>query len=104
MVELLLSPGSLISAGGWLAVVAAVIVAMVRGWLIPSSQVDRLVRAYEAQAAQLEAQRDDWRETARAMEARSDLLAENQRRMLEGLDTTNALVTSLATVVKGEPS
>lgn len=103
MVELL-SPATLVSAGGWLAVVVAVIVAMVRGWLIPGPQVDRLVRAYEAQAAQLEAQRDDWRETARAAEARADLLAANQQKMLEGLDTTNALVSSLSSVVKGDLS
>jgi len=103
MVELL-SPATLISAGGWLTVIVAVIVAMMRGWLIPGPQVDRLVRAYQDTIAQLEAQRDDWRETARAMEARSDLLAENQRRMLEGLDTTNALVTSLGAVVRGDPS
>lgn len=103
MVELL-SPATLVSAGGWLAVVVAVIVAMVRGWLIPGPQVDRLVRAYEAQAAQLEAQRDDWRETARAAEARADLLAANQQKMLEGLDTTNALVSSLSSAVKGDLS
>lgn len=104
----LVEPGTLpdlwspttVSAGGWLLVIVAVITAMLRGWLVPGTQVDRLVRAYEATIADRDQQIRDWRDAARLSEQRADLSAKNQERLLDGVATTNQLVESLAKVVQ----
>lgn len=96
----LLSPSTLVSAGGWLLVVVSVITAMLRGWIVPGSQVDRLVAAYQTQIADRDQQIRDWRDAARLSEQRADLSARNQEKLLEGVATTNQLVESLAKVVQ----
>lgn len=99
LTDLAITPGLLVSATGWLVVVIAVVTAMIRGWLIPGSQVDRLTAAYDRTIADKDQQIRDWREAARISDARGDLLARSQERMVESIGTTNDLIRAVGTAV-----
>lgn len=87
----------LVDWGGWLGFIAVVVLAMIRGWLLPGRQVDRLIAVYDKIIGDKDQQIADWRETARTEAARGDLLAKNQ-------ETTIALLRQLvpAHTVGGE--
>lgn len=82
---------------GWLAtaggVIGTVVLAMVRGWLVPGRQVDRLVAVYREVIVDKDRQIADWKETARTEAQRGDLLAAGQDKILASQE---ALLKSLA--------
>lgn len=81
--------------GAPLAVLGAVVLAIVRGWLVPGRQVDRLLVVKDQVIADKEAQVTDWREAYRAEAARGDVLAEGQR-------TVMAMLRQLSPTVSGD--
>jgi hypothetical protein len=65
-----------LSTGGLSAIVGGIIVSIVRGWLVPRAQVDRLESGYQRQLA------DAWA-AATAHSARADILMAQQQRLME---------------------
>jgi hypothetical protein len=65
-----------LSTTGLSAIVGGVIVALIRGWLVPSRQVDRLEKSYQRQLS------DAWA-AAGAHAARADILQAQQQRLME---------------------
>lgn len=65
-----------LSTSGLSAIVGGVILAIVRGWLVPKSQVDRLEESYQRQLT------DAWA-SAHAHSARADILQAQQQRLME---------------------
>lgn len=66
----------ILSTAGLSSIVGGVIVAIVRGWLVPKPQVDRLEEAYKRQLS------DAWA-AAIAHGARADVLLAQQQRLME---------------------
>jgi hypothetical protein len=105
-----LSPSVLANLGGWLAVGASVIVSVSKGWLIPKGEHDKQLAAKDKAFAEMVALKDkafadallvrkeqlddmrneknDWRTSAVAADARADLLASNQAELMDGLRTS----------------
>lgn len=81
---------------GWVVVGALVIISMIRGWLVAARQVDRLVSAYERIVEDKDKQIKTWQEAFSNSDARADVLAENQRVLIESIKTTNGLLQDLA--------
>lgn len=88
--------GPYIGITGWLAVVALVMVSTIRGWLVPGTQVQRVIDAYERVIEDKQKQIDNWQEAFRNSDARGDILADNQRVLIESIRTTNNLIQGLA--------
>lgn len=95
-----------VNLGGWLFVVLLVVVSMVRGWLYSSNQIKKLtdgyesrikelIRVYELLLADKDTQISNWREAYNNSDARGDVLAENQRSLVESVRTNNDLVKSI---------
>lgn len=88
--------GPYINAGGWLAVIVLVLVSMVRGWLSPESQVNKVlaqvektIEAYKEIIKSKDSQIANLTEANKNSEARADVLADNQRIMLEMMKQVN---------------
>jgi hypothetical protein len=64
------------SVSGLSAIVGGTVVALIRGWLVSSRQVDRLEKAYQRQLT------DAWA-SATAHAARADVLQSQQQRLME---------------------
>lgn len=64
------------SVGGLSAIVGGTVVALIRGWLVSSRQVDRLEESYKRQLS------DAWA-SATAHAARADVLQAQQQRLME---------------------
>ena len=84
-----------------------VVLSIVRGWLVPRSQVDAILREKQAQLeekdrtiADREKQRDDWRATAHSERAVSELALRNQDRLMAAADTANRMLEALSTTLK----
>jgi hypothetical protein len=77
---------------GWVVVGALVLISMVRGWLVAASQVERLIAAYERVILDKDKQIENWQKAFENSDARADILAENQRIMLDAVKTTNTLI------------
>lgn len=65
-----------LSTAGLSTIVGGVILAIIRGWLVPKSQVDRIESAYQKQLTDMLA-------TANAHSARADVAQAQLNRMLE---------------------
>ena len=85
----------LLDIGGWITVVGLIVVAMARGWLVPASQQDKMIAAYDKLIADKDRQIDMWRKAAELSDRRGDLLAENQRELLEVGRTNNELIRAI---------
>lgn len=72
----------LVDIGGWVGFVVLVVLAMMRGWLVPGRQVDRLVAAYDRLIADKDQQIGRLWEITRTEAARGDLLALNQEKTM----------------------
>jgi hypothetical protein len=66
----------ILSTGGLSAIVGGVIISIVRGWLVPRGQVDRLEATYQRQLT------DAWA-AATAHSVRADILMAQQQRLME---------------------
>lgn len=66
----------ILSTSGLSAIVGGTILAIVRGWLVPKPQVDRLEESYKRQLS------DAWI-AATAHGARADILLAQQQRLME---------------------
>lgn len=66
----------ILSAGGLSAIVGGGVIALIRGWLVSSRQVDRLEKAYQRQLT------DAWA-AAHANGARADVTQAQLQRLLE---------------------
>jgi hypothetical protein len=64
------------SVSGLSVIVGGTVVALIRGWLVSSRQVDRLEKSYQRQLT------DAWA-TATANGARADVLQAQQQRLME---------------------
>lgn len=64
------------SISGLSSIVGGTVLAMIRGWLVSSRQVDRLEKAYQRQLT------DAWA-AANAHSARADILQAQQQRLME---------------------
>lgn len=95
-----------VNLGGWLFVVLLVVVSMVRGWLYSSSQVKRLTDGYDSRIKELtgayerlltdkDNQISNWREAYNNSDTRGDVLAENQRSLVESVRTNNDLIKAI---------
>lgn len=83
-----------INLTGWLAVIVLVIISMVRGWLIAGSQVQRLIDAYKTIIEDKNKQITNLENAVQRQDARGDILAQNQRDLLDSVKATNTLVQS----------
>lgn len=90
-------PWSNMGAG---VIVAAGVIAMIRGLLMPRSTVERLIDGYEARLKDRDEQIKELKTRAAMVDARNDLLVEQVRQLMEVGRTTNAVLTSLP-VAKG---
>lgn len=88
--------GPYIDIGGWIAVIALVLVSMIRGWLVASSQIQKIIDAYERIIAQQEREINNWKVAFNNSDARGDILAENQRVLLESVKVTNDMIQNIA--------
>ena len=104
MPDLGLSP--YVNLGGWLFVILFLIVSNVRGWLYSSSQVKKLTDGYDNRVKELisvyerlltdkDNQISNWKEAYNNSDARGDVLAENQRSLVESVRTNNELVRAI---------
>lgn len=62
--------------GGFAFILGIVILSILRGWLVPKPQVDRMEISYLAQI-------DNWKATVAASAAQTQLLLEQQQRLME---------------------
>jgi hypothetical protein len=85
----------IIDITGWVIVGALVLISMVRGWLVAARQVDRLIAAYDLMVKDKDEQIKSWREAFNNSDARADVLADNQRVLIESMKTTNGLLQDL---------
>lgn len=110
MPDLGLSP--YVNLGGWLFVVLFVVISMIRGWLYSARQLKQLTDGYEIRIKELisvyerlltdkDTQIGNWREAYNNSDTRGDVLAENQRSLVESVKTNNALIQAI--VSKREP-
>lgn len=88
----------LASAGPWgllVLTVSAVLTALIRGALVSGSSVNRLVGAYERQAAEATRREQDWRAAFEKSELRADLQAEQLSRLMTYAQATDQILRSL---------
>lgn len=95
MGELLPNIAPFLNACGWLAVIVLVLVSVIRGWFVPASHVDKIIKAYERILDDKDKQIADWREAYNNSDARGDVFAENQRLLVESVKDTNNLIQQL---------
>lgn len=95
-----------VNLGGWLFVVALVVVSMVRGWLYSASQVEKITRGYDDRIKELvtvyerllvdkDAQISNWKEAYNNSDTRGDVLADNQRSLVDSVRTNNSLIQAI---------
>ncbi len=87
--------GPYANAIGWLALIAAIIISWVKGWLWPSNQVDVIVKYYEGMITKLEKDIARWESAYERADARADMLVEDQRKLIDSVATNNALIQTL---------
>lgn len=81
--------------GAPLAVAGVVVLAIVRGWLVPGRQVDRLLTVKDQVIQDKQQQITDWREAYKAEATRGDVLADGQQ-------TVITMLRQLAPTVSGD--
>lgn len=84
-----------VNLGGWLFVVLLVVVSMIRGWLYPAKQVREIINVYEKLLDDKDKQISNWREAYNNSDARGDVLAENQRSLVDSVRTNNSLIQAI---------
>lgn len=95
-----------VNLGGWLFVVLFIVVSNVRGWLYSSSQVKKITDGYDNRIKELiivyerlltdkDTQISNWKEAYNNSDARGDVLADNQRSLVESVKTNNELVKAI---------
>lgn len=87
--------GPFADIGGWIAVVSLIVISMIKGWLVPSSQLDRIERYHDFIVRDKDRQIDSWKEAYQASDARGDLLAKNLQELLQATNTTNSVIESI---------
>lgn len=97
MPDPLLGLGPYVNLGGWLVVVALVVVSMVRGWLISGTQVQRMIDVYERLLTDKDRQISNWMQAYQNSDSRGDILAKNQESLLRSIETTNSLIQTVVT-------
>lgn len=90
MPDLPVDPSALADFGTTLAVLGAVVLAVVRGWLVPGRQVDRLLAVKDQVIADKSEQVTDWRQAYRAEATRGDVLAAGQQQVISMLRQLSA--------------
>jgi hypothetical protein len=98
----LLNLGPWVNLGGWLFIVAMVIVSWVRGLLYPARQVTELINVYERLLEDKREQINTWKEAYKNSDARGDVLAKNQEDLLVSMKTMSSLIQTLVTA--GSPN
>jgi hypothetical protein len=87
--------GPYTNAIGWLAIIALIIVSWVKGWLWPSNQVDVVIKYYEAALKDKDNQIARWETAYNNADARADIFAQGQTKLVDSVATNNALIQTL---------
>lgn len=95
MPDQLLGLSPFVNLGGWLFVVLLVVVSMIRGWLYPAKQVREIINVYERLLEDKDKQISNWREAYNNSDERGDVLAENQRSLVESVKANNDLIKAV---------
>lgn len=112
-----LSPSLFINFGGWLAVGSGILISVSRGWLVPKSNHDKQLADKDKAFAEMVAIKDkafadallvrkeqlddmrneknDWRTSAIAADARADLVASNQAELMDGVRTAVGFIEAV---------
>lgn len=87
--------GPYVNVAGWLAIIVLIIISWVKGWLWPSNQVDVVIKYYEKALADKDKQIDRWETAYNNADARADIFAQGQDKLLTSVATNNALIQTL---------
>lgn len=83
------------SLGLWGSLIALTVVSVIRGWLVPKVQQDRIEALYAARLADRDARIVELLRTTEAVDQRNDMLANQVRELADGVRTSNAVVAAL---------
>lgn len=92
-------PISLIGNGTAVALLVMIFLAVVRGWLVPKSTHDEMLRIHQAQLHAEQARGDQWRLAWETQTKRNEEQGAQLDLVLETARTTNALVGALKEAV-----
>lgn len=92
-----------VAQGGSGALLGACVLAVIRGWLVPSRSADRLLQVQADQLAAARLVGDQWREAYLAERARADEALRQLDKALSAGETTYAVVEALRRAAEGQP-
>ena len=87
--------GPYVNVAGWLAIIVLIIISWIKGWLWPSNQVDVVIKYYEKVLDDKDKQIVTWQTAYNNADARADILANGQDKLLTSVATNNALIQTL---------
>ncbi len=82
------------------ALVVLTVLAIMRGWLVPGRQVDRLMKIHEDRLAEEKARGDEWRSAAAVASARNDELTRQVAQLQEVGRTTLGMIEGMKMAVE----